>query len=78
MTFVTILTNEAGAVVLVRGGSVVVVVDDVVVVGLVLVVTLVCDGARGGPEWRSGVEPDDAVKVKTRIKRRMGLDHITQ
>jgi hypothetical protein len=77
MTFVTILTNEAGAVVRVRGGSVVVVVDDVVV-GLVLVVTLVCDGARGGPEWRSGVEPDDAVKVKTRIKRRMGLDHITQ
>ena len=78
MTFVTILTKEAGAVVRVRGGFVVVVVVDVDVVVLVLVVALVRDGARGGAEWRSGVEPDDAVKVKTRIKRRMGLDHITQ
>ena len=33
---------------------------------------------RGGAEWCSGVEPDDAVRVKTRTKRRTGLDHITQ
>jgi hypothetical protein len=28
--------------------------------------------------WRGGVELDEAVKVKTRTKRRTGLDHITQ
>ncbi|HTT59396.1 MAG TPA: hypothetical protein VMF33_05060 [Acidimicrobiales bacterium] len=27
---------------------------------------------------RGGVELDEAVKVKTRTKRRTGLDHITQ
>jgi hypothetical protein len=75
MTFVTILTEEARAVVSVRGG-VVVVVGDVVV--LVLVVVASARDVRGGAEWCSGVEPDDAVKVKTRTKRRTGLDHITQ
>jgi hypothetical protein len=76
ITLVTILTEEARAVFCVLGGSVVVVVVDVVV--LVLVVVALVRDARGGAEWRSGVEPDDAVSVKTRIKRRMGLDHITQ
>jgi hypothetical protein len=28
--------------------------------------------------WRGGVELDEAVQVKTRTKRRTGLDHITQ
>jgi hypothetical protein len=28
--------------------------------------------------WRGGVELDEAVSVKTRTKRRTGLDHITQ
>lgn len=72
ITLVTILTEEAGAVAFIRGGFVVVVVE------VVDVVVALARDARGGAEWRSGVEPDDAVKVKTRIKRRMGLDHITQ
>jgi hypothetical protein len=76
ITFVTILLEEAGAVFRVRGGSVVVVVGVVVLV--LVVVALMCDGARGGSERCSGVEPDDAIRVKTRIKRRTGLDHITQ
>jgi hypothetical protein len=28
--------------------------------------------------WRAGVELDEAVQVKTRTKRRTGLDHTTQ
>jgi hypothetical protein len=71
---VTILTEEARAVLGAGGGVVVVVVVDVVV----LVVTVRARCARGGAEWCSGVEPDDAVSVNTRTKRRIGLDHITQ
>jgi hypothetical protein len=76
ITLVTILTEEARTVARARGGSVVVVVVDVVV--LVLVVVALDREARGGAERCSGVEPDDAVSVKTRTTRRMGLDHITQ
>jgi hypothetical protein len=62
-------------------------------IGLVVVVagTVVVGGdevfARGAvwsgvtvseSRWRGGVELDEAVKVKTRTKRRTGLDHITQ
>jgi hypothetical protein len=43
----------------------------------------VCRGALSGgtvreSRWRGGVELDEAVSVKTRTKRRTGLDHITQ
>ncbi len=75
ITLVRILTEEARAVVRVRGGTVVVVVGVVVVL---VVVEFVLDDTRGAAEWCSGVEPDDAVRVKTRTKRRIGLDHITQ
>ncbi len=77
ITLVTILTDEAPTVVRALAGAVVVVVDVVVVVVLD-VVEVVREDARGGAEWCSGVEPDDAVSVKTRTKRRTGLDHITQ
>jgi hypothetical protein len=77
ITLVTILMEEACAVLRVFFGSVVVVDVEVVVLVLV-VVTRVRDDAGGGADWCSGVEPDDAVRVKTRTKRRMGLDHITQ
>jgi hypothetical protein len=62
-------------------------VGGVVVVGTVMVV----GGVRDAPiervvggvtdrasRWRAGVELDEAVQVKTRTKRRTGLDHTTQ
>jgi hypothetical protein len=59
----------------------VVVVTGAVVVGVDGV--RVCRGALSGgtvreSRWRGGVELDEAVSVKTRTKRRTGLDHITQ
>jgi hypothetical protein len=58
----------------------------VVVAGAVVIggdEVLVRGGVRAGgtvreSRWRGGVELDEAVKVKTRTKRRTGLDHITQ
>jgi hypothetical protein len=49
------------------------VVEVEVVVGRVVV-----REARRLAKGRGGVELDEAVKVKTRTKRRTGLDHITQ
>jgi hypothetical protein len=59
----------------------------VVVVGIGIVVGGVCESpverVIGGvtesvSRWRAGVELDEAVQVKTRTKRRTGLDHTTQ
>jgi hypothetical protein len=58
-----------------------VVVGSAIVVGGVLealiagVVGVVTDSVS---RWRAGVELDEAVHVKTRTKRRTGLDHTTQ
>jgi hypothetical protein len=59
--------------------------DVVVVTGIVVggaceaVVDWVVAGVTDSvSRWRGGVELDEAVQVKTRTKRRTGLDHITQ
>ncbi|MGC2167635.1 MAG: hypothetical protein WA580_00870 [Acidimicrobiales bacterium] len=44
----------------------------------VVVGCVVARDATRVARWRGGVELDEAVKVKTRTKRRTGLDHITQ
>jgi hypothetical protein len=36
------------------------------------------DVTESAAGWCTGVELDEAVQVKTRTKRRTGLDHITQ
>ncbi len=70
----TIFIDEALTVLERRGGSVeVVVAATVLVVGVFTLVVVL-----GAEEWRSGVELDDAVSVKTRTRSSMGLDHITQ
>ncbi|HWD97070.1 MAG TPA: hypothetical protein VG246_11685 [Acidimicrobiales bacterium] len=76
ITRVTIFTEEARAIFVLRIGIVVVVVGKVVLV--LVVVGPERDAGCSAAERCSGVELDDAVKVNTRIKRRMGLDHITQ
>jgi hypothetical protein len=63
---------EIGLVVVVAG-AVVVGGDEVLVRGGVS-----AGGTLRESRWRGGVELDEAVKVKTRTKRRTGLDHITQ
>jgi hypothetical protein len=59
--------------------------DVVVVTGIVAcgVREALVNGVLGGvtdrgSRWCGGVELDEAVQVKTRTKRRTGLDHITQ
>jgi hypothetical protein len=73
-TWCTVLTFacELGLVVVVAGAVVVGRVE-VLVRGVVL-----AGGTVRESRWRGGVELDEAVKVKTRTKRRTGLDHITQ
>jgi len=65
------VARPAGDVVLVTG----IVVDGVSEAPVGRVVGGVPDRA---PRWCAGVELDEAVQVKTRTKRRTGLDHITQ
>ncbi|MGA2123871.1 MAG: hypothetical protein ABSG58_05535 [Acidimicrobiales bacterium] len=87
VTFVTLSADGSGGVITF------VVVGAVVVVGLcfgvaatgtkvveveVAVGRVVVREASWVARWGGGVELDEAVKVKTRTKRRTGLDHITQ
>ncbi|MGC2485597.1 MAG: hypothetical protein WA359_05090 [Acidimicrobiales bacterium] len=84
--FVTLSNELSGDFTYVPVGTVVVVVTrfDVVTAGTrvveveVVVGDVVAREARRVARWCGGVELDEAVSVKTRTKRRTGLDHITQ